>query len=266
MTSLFFDSHCHFDFAAFDEDRDTVWRACNARGIAALLVPGVSPVQWADAARLCRDYVGLMYGAGVHPWWVGEVYAGGFDKAALQAQINAELDKPWCKAVGECGLDAHIETPMALQQQVLAAQLAVAAECDMPVILHCVKAHNEMLQMLDASGVKRGVVHAFSGSPELAQQYWRRGFYLGIGGTITYERARKTRTAVQELPLEALLLETDAPDMPLAGRQGERNSPEYLPEIAKVLAELRGESLEKVAEVATANARALFKVGESTSH
>src|SRR5690606_13153989 len=130
------------------------------------------------------------------------------------------------------GLDANIDASMALQLLVLRAQLEVAAKCDKPVILHCVKAHNQLLEALDTSGVKRGVIHAFSGSSELAEQYWRRGFYLGIGGTITYERALKTRRAVQQLPLEALLLETDAPDMPMAGKQGERNSPEYLPEVA----------------------------------
>lgn len=262
---MFFDSHCHFDFAAFDEDREPLWQACRQRGVRGLLVPGVAPAQWPAAARLCGDYSGMIYGAGVHPWWVDELYAGGFDKAVLQTQLTAELEKPACRAVGECGLDVRIGTPMDLQQQVLAVQLAVAAECDRPVVLHCVKAHNELLQMLDASGVKRGVVHAFGGSQELARQYWRRGFYLGIGGTITYERARKTRAAVQQLPLEALLLETDAPDMPLAGRQGARNSPAYLPEVAGVLAQLRGETLEKVAAVTTANARALFKIAEATS-
>ncbi len=262
---MFFDSHCHFDFAAFDEDREALWRHCQDLGVCSLLVPGVSPPQWEAAARLCRDYRGMIYGAGVHPWWVGDLYAEGFDDAGLRTIMVEELEKPGCKAVGECGLDALCKSPMDLQQQVLEAQLAVAAERDLPVILHCVKAHNELLQALDASGVKRGVVHAFSGSPELAQQYWRRGFYLGIGGTITYERARKTRAAVQQLPLTALLLETDAPDMPLAGRQGERNSPAYLPEVARVLAQLRGESMASIAEVTTANARALFQVDEPVS-
>jgi len=261
---MFFDSHCHLDFAAFDEDREALWHACRQQGVQALLVPGVAPEQWPQAGQLCRDLSGVFYAAGVHPWWVGNLYSQGFDSQQLQAQLTAELEQPACRAVGECGLDALCETPMTLQQQVLKVHLEVAAACDKPVILHCVKAHNELLQALDASGVKRGVVHAFTGSAELAHQYWRRGFYLGIGGTITYPRAQKTRAAVQRLPLEALLLETDAPDMPLAGRQGQPNSPCYLPEVAAVLAELREESLERVAAITTGNAQALFGLGAAS--
>src|SRR5690606_35561975 len=108
IDAMFFDSHCHFDFAAFDEDREPLWQAYRQRGVRGLLGPGVAPAQWPAAGRLCGDYSGMIYGAGVHPWWEDELYAGGFDKAVLQTQLTAELEKPACRAVGEYGLDVRI--------------------------------------------------------------------------------------------------------------------------------------------------------------
>jgi TatD DNase family protein len=164
-------------------------------------------------------------------------------------------------AIGECGLDAAITTSLAIQLPVFEAQLCLATELGLPIIIHCRRSHNELTSLLKRNKLPPGgVIHAFSGSYEMAKQYWDMGFYLGIGGTITYERAHKTREAVKRMPLDALLLESDAPDMPLAGKQGQRNSPEHIPLIAQALAELRGESVQLIAEQTTRNAQTLFKI------
>ncbi|GGY75324.1 deoxyribonuclease [Cellvibrio zantedeschiae] len=255
----FFDSHCHFDFAIFDHDRDLVWSECNALGLNSMLVPGVAPSQWEKAAQVADKNLHIYLGVGLHPWWIEKEFAQNFNMLKQQLADNLSLKK--CVAIGECGLDAGIETPLEVQHQVLDVHLQLAHETKMPVIIHCVKAHNELLQQLKKYQLPAGgVIHAFSGSYEMATQYWSMGFRLGIGGTITYERANKTRNAVKQLPLDAILLETDAPDMPLNGKQGQRNSPVNIIAIAQTLADLRAESIEHVATHTTTNTRQLFKI------
>lgn len=255
MSGPLIDSHCHFDFDVFDADRDAVWARCRAAGLEGLLIPGTDPAQWRRAAGLCENRPGWFFAAGIHPWWP-QTASGDWREAWARA-----LSHPRCRAVGECGLDKLVEYPLDAQIPLLETHLAEAAERDLPVILHCVKAHNELIRCLKRHRLPRGgVVHAFSGSAEQAHTYWSMGFRLGVGGVITYERARKTRRAVAEVPAEALVLETDAPDMPLAGRQGERNSPEYLPEIARELAALRGCPVEQIARLTSDSARALFQL------
>lgn len=271
----FFDSHCHFDFTAFAADRSALWQICNSQGVTRLLMPGVAPEQWQQAAQLCTQYRGLFYAAGIHPHWLAQQTwlqktATGLLTPAAQEKIIALISDEitqsihagagHCVAVGECGLDNLIATPMELQQQVLITHIEAANQLQKPLIVHCVRAHNELIALLKKHRAHHGgVIHAFSGSYEVAQQYTALGFYLGIGGTITYDRAQKTRAAVTKIPLDFLLLETDAPDMPLAGKQGARNSPEYIPQIAQVLAALRGISLSDVTAATTNNALRLFK-------
>ena len=272
----FFDTHCHFDFIEFNADRAAIWQRCRAQNIRHLLIPGVFPDQWQTAAQLCEQYAGLMYAAGVHPHWIERQEwlqrdaTGSFTVATQeklitlmiaevqQAQLNGSSA---CVAVGECGLDKLIGTPIEQQQQLLSLHIDVANQLHKPLIVHCVRAHNEMIALLKKNKPNAGgVVHAFSGSYEIAREYVDLGFYLGVGGTITYERAQKTRAAVAQIPLDFLLLETDAPDMPLQGKQGQRNSPEYLPLIAQTLADLRSVSVAKVALATTTNATRLFRL------
>lgn len=255
MTAPLIDSHCHLDFDVFDRDRNELWSRCRSAGVGQLIVPGTDPDQWVRARSLCEAQPDWYFAAGVHPWWL--------DRAAddWEELCQRALTHPLCVAVGECGLDKHIEAPMIRQEALLDTHLDMARACDKPVILHCVKAHNELIRRLKRHRFPRGgVVHAFSGSADIATTYWQMGFRLGVGGVITYERARKTREAVSRVPLDALLLETDAPDMPLAGRQGERNSPEYLPVIAQTLAGLRDCPVEQVVRQTTDNSRQLFSL------
>lgn len=255
MLPTFFDSHCHFDFAEFDQQRETLWSDCHALGVQQLLIPGIQPSQWNTAYELAELHSGIVTAAGLHPWWV---------KSATLPSTNDwlnSLQRDHCVAIGECGLDAAIDTPLDLQHAVFEAHLKLAVECNMPLIIHVRQTHQQTLQLLKRyrppSG---GVIHGFTGSKELALSYWEMGFHLGIGGSITYERAHKTREAVKALPLESLLLETDAPDMPLSGFQGQANSPTRIVSVASVLAELRGETLERIAHDTTQNSQRLFKL------
>lgn len=261
----FFDSHCHFDFPEFDEDRAALWHDCQARGIRGLMLPGVTPDQWRRAQQMCHEYEGFFYSVGIHPHWLS---AAGLTASGMSQQLDhlrelilSHVQSPYCRALGETGLDELVETPRGLLEILLQWHLNLAAEVNKPVILHSVRAHHYLLPLLKhqklASG---GVIHAFSGSYEIAKQYWDLGFYLGIGGTITYDRAVKTRAAVQKMPLDALLLETDAPDMPLQGFQGQRNSPGKLCDVAESLAVLCGQPLATIAEQTTKNAARLFGI------
>lgn len=273
-----FDSHCHFDFPDFNADRVAIWQECNTCGVTGLLIPGVSPEQWQIAAELCTHFSDFFYAAGIHPHWIERQpwYPKNTcelldEKTLLHIAtiISAEITRSTlesvgqCIAVGECGLDKSITIPFPLQQQMLDVHIDVANQLRKPLIIHSVKTHNELLSCFKQNPPRYGgVIHAFSGSLETAQQFVARGFLLGVGGTITYARAQKTRHALSTIPLEHLILETDAPDMPLCGQQGGRNSPEYLPRIAQHLADLRGISVEQVAAVTYQNTRRLFGVPE----
>lgn len=254
----FIDSHCHFDFAEFEEDRAALWQQCQIEGIEKLIIPGTEPKQWQQSLAICQQFSGLYYAAGIHPWWVDKVKDIDED---IRQQWHDQLASPHCVAIGECGLDKTIATDIDLQINYFKAHLALACELNLPLIIHVRKSHNETLTLLQHYQPNAGgVIHGFSGSIELAEQYRQLGFYLGIGGTITYPRANKTRNTVSKLPLESIVLETDAPDMPLAGFQGKRNTPLRIPTIAQALADLRNEPLTTIAQVTTQNSRQLFSL------
>lgn len=255
------DSHCHLDFSLFDIDRTRLWRSCFASGIRQLIIPGIKPDQWLHAAHYARELKGVYFTVGIHPWWLAEVLAEAwFDFAICKEQLINAAQLTRCVGIGECGLDASIAAPMEQQLAMARLHCEVAIATGLPIIFHCRQAHNELLQLIDEFKGRQltGVIHAFSGSPELANAYVRRSFYLGIGGTITYPRAQKTRRAVTAVPLSSLLLETDAPDMPLQGYQGARNNPLHIPQIAQCLALLRGEKLAYLATQTRLNTQRLF--------
>lgn len=267
------DTHCHFDADDFADQQPQLWQACCARGVKTLIIPGVEPAQWQTAAQLSQRYSGIYYAVGIHPWWIEKILPDSLLNNSSSQHSEMLIDDDWrrdlhtqvsaknCVAIGECGLDGTITTPMVQQQQLFELHLQLAQELTKPLIIHSVKAHNDVFALLKKYRPRAGgVIHAFSGSLQQAQAYWQLGFYLGVGGTITYERAKKTRHAVTELPLEAIVLETDAPYMPLSGRQGEPNRPDYLPDIAHTLAQLRGQSLHHIAQQTTHNAKHLFGI------
>ena len=257
----FIDSHCHLDFPEFDVDRAALLQRARLLGVSEIIVPGVEPLQWPALQQLSKQLEGIYWSAGLHPWWIDKALPA--SRATFTQQLGQCLSDARCIAVGECGLDAGISMPMEQQIEWLMCQLDIAKRHHKPVILHCYKAHNALLECLrkvaGAGGwLHGGVLHGFSGSHELAQNYWRMNIALGVGGTITYPRANKTRQTVAALPREALVLETDAPSMPLIGAQGQRNSPESIPSIAACLAQLRGETLADVAAYTSANTARIF--------
>ena len=251
------DSHCHLDFSAFDSDRESVWQQCQQSGICALVIPGVYPEQWPVAQTLSESLNGVYFTAGLHPWWLAQVKVD----QDFSKQLSKVLDHSNCVAIGECGLDAAITMPLQEQRAVFEQQIALACDRNVPLVIHCRKAHSEVLALLKRfQPAKGGVIHGFSGSQAIAEAYWKLGFYLGVGGTITYQRANKTRQALEAMPLESLLLETDAPDMPLQGKQGGRNSPLYLPEVGQALADLKQLPLADIIQQTTDNSCRLFSI------
>ncbi|UTA47623.1 TatD family hydrolase [Simiduia sp. 21SJ11W-1] len=239
-----FDTHAHLDLQPLASDAKSVWQQARAAGVCHVLIPGVSPDAWAQTCAQAARLTGAYWAAGLHPWWLEK--CPGLSPEHLQRQLHETFENnPQCPpiAVGECGLDGTLATPVALQIPWLEAQLEVAQALGKPAILHAHKAHNEVLQTLKKFPAVRGVIHGFAGSVSLAEQYLSKGWLLGIGGVVTYERAQKTRTTLAALPAGSFVLETDAPAMPIAGRQGLANTPSQLIEIASCVAGLRNESM-----------------------
>lgn len=249
------DSHCHFDFAEFDQNRAAIWQHCQALNIKQLIIPGTEPQQWQRAAQIAQQFDGMYSACGLHPYFINNSNQQNLQQTMLDfIQANPQII-----AIGECGLDKHIPVDEATQQQVFTTQVQLAIELELPLIIHVRDQHNSLLRLLKQLKPKQGgVIHGFAGSFELAQSYWQLGFYLGIGGVISYPRAQKTRKAVQQMPLESLLLETDAPDMPLCGQSAKSNTPENIIAIAQCLAELKGLSLDAIEQQTTLNAQRLF--------
>ncbi|MBZ0072876.1 MAG: TatD family hydrolase [Gammaproteobacteria bacterium] len=244
-----FDTHCHIDVAAFAADRTAVLARARAAGVTRILVPAVTVDGWGFLVELCRREPGLLPALGLHPVYIDQHRDADVDTLAEWV----ERERP--VAIGEIGLDYFVAgLDRERQQHLLEAQLIVARDSGLPVVLHVRKAHDAMLATLKRIRVQGGIAHAFNGSLQQAGHYLDLGFKLGFGGMLTYERSTKLRRLAQALPPEALVLETDAPDMTVAAHHGERNSPEYLPYCLQALAAARDEPLERIAALTTRNA------------
>lgn len=251
--SLLYDSHCHLDAADFDADRPAVLDRARAAGVTRQLVPAVDRASWDRIAALCDADAGLRPAWGLHPMFLDAHRPGHLDDLAAWLRDRRPA------AVGECGLDFFVEgLDPGQQRHYFQRQLELARDFDLPVVLHARRAVDEVIAALRRVGGLRGVVHSWSGSEEQARQLFALGFHLGIGGPVTYERAQRLRRIVATMPIEHLLLETDAPDQPDAGQRGQRNEPARLPVVLATVAALRGESPERIAEATAANATALF--------
>lgn len=249
------DSHSHIDVAEFDGDRDAVLARARAAGVGVQIVPAISRSGWPALRKLCAEQAGLHAAFGLHPMYLDQHQAEDLDA------LSAILDDARPAAVGECGLDFFVEgLDRDDQHFYFTRQLELARERDLPVIVHARRAFDEVAAALRKIGNLRGVVHSFSGSAQQAEQLWKLGFFLGIGGPVTYPRARRLRDIVANMPSEFLLLETDSPDQPLSGHQGQRNEPALLVEVLAVVAGLRGESTEQVARTTSRNAQRLFNL------
>jgi len=250
-----FDSHAHLDAPEFDGDRARVLRDAREAGVMEMLVPAITAAGWPRLQALCASEPGLHPAYGLHPCYLAQHAEG--DLVALDAWLRTHP----AAAVGECGLD-YMQAGLDHERQMhfLRGQFEIAHRFDLPLVLHARHAFEAVILELRGFGKPlRGVVHSFSGSAEQAQQLWKLGFLVGIGGPVTHERARRLQKVVASLPMESLLLETDAPDQPGARHKGERNEPAFLGEVLHCVAGLRGENPDELARVTTVNARRLFR-------
>jgi len=253
---VLFDSHCHLDDPAFDGDRESVIRAARAAGVARFLLPGVGHWTWPRQLALAAREPGFHCALGLHPLFLERHRLEDLERLA------EALDHPRVVAVGEVGLDFyHKDADRTAQQALFEAQVRLARERGLPLVLHVRRAHDPVLATLRRLRFPHGgICHACNASLQQARQYLDLGFRLGFGGPLTYPGSRRIRALAAELPSEALCLETDAPDLPPVTHRGERNSPAHLPEILSALAELRGTSPETLAEITYANACQALRV------
>jgi len=220
------DTHTHLDFEMFDDDRAQVIARARNAGVERIVVLGVHAANWQRVWQLACDEPSVHAALGLHPVFLEEHQDAHVQQ--LRDWLERLRGKPKLCAVGEIGLDYYIDNPdIERQQRLLEAQLALAADFSLPVLLHVRRAHAPMIATLKRYKLERsGVIHAFSGSWEEAREYLRLGFRLGLGGAGTWPQAQRMHRVLRQLPLEAIVLETDAPDIPPAGHAGERNSPE----------------------------------------
>lgn len=250
---MFIDTHCHLDAAEFDADRDAVAARARAAGVEVMVVPSVACANFSAVRETCRRHAGCFPALGIHPLYVNDAVPG--DLEVLRAEIAAQ--RPL--AVGEIGLDFFVAEPdRDRQEYFFSEQLKIARDAGLPVLLHLRRAQDAVLKHLRRIRPPGGIAHAFNGSRQQAEAFINLGFKLGFGGAMTWPRALNLRRLAATLPLEAIVLETDAPDMPpeFVGRG--RNSPEALPRIAQCLAGLRGLPLAEIAAATRANALAVL--------
>ena len=250
------DSHCHLDFPVFDTTRQQLVKSARQAGVSHIVIPAVTYQGFQRVIDTASAYPHLSFALGLHPCFMQEHQSSDLEKLAECIETC-----PVC-AVGEIGLDFYIaDYDAAAQLSLLKAQLKIAKEHQLPVLLHVRKAHDIMLKTLREMRFEQGgIVHAFSGSAQQAGHYIKMGFALGFGGVVTYPRSNKIRSLAKTLPLGSIVLETDSPDMPLYGRQGEPNQPLRVVDVLKEVAVLRPEPIEVIAAITTANVMRLLKL------
>ena len=259
------DTHCHLDAPEFDADRAAVVARARAAGVGQMVIPAVAAAHFQAARALAHEH-GLAYALGLHPLWLAD--ADETHLGQLAQALKTHRDDPRLVAVGEIGLDHFVPgLDRAKQERFYTAQLRLARDAGLPAILHVRRSADALLKALRRIEVPGGIAHAFNGSRQQAEQFIALGFRLGFGGTLTFDRALQIRELAATLPASALVLETDAPDIPphwlyrtaeqRAAMPGQgRNEPAELPRIAAVLAPLRGLPLPALAALTTANAQA----------
>ncbi len=254
------DTHCHLDDPRLDTERAKILENAVTAGIFAQVIPAVTAASWKRVRRLCNTQSNLYPCYGLHPMFL--------DQHNLQ---HIELLQDWLKtepavAVGECGLDYFKDTSQKETQKTLfRKQLEIATEFDLPAVVHANRAVEDVILLIRKSKLRRGVVHSFNGSRVQAQRLIDLGFKLSFGGAITFERATKIRNLVKQLPLEYLMIESDAPDQPPAKYNRELNQPAFLSEIFSTICSLRGESPHIIQTQLNQNASELFGISNTNS-
>lgn len=253
---LIFDTHAHYDDAQFDADREALLSAMPENGVGLILDPGCDPESSRAAIALAEQYPHIYAAVGYHPENCAPYTDADLDILRRLAQ------HPKVVAIGEIGLDYYWEQnpPKEFQQAVFRAQLALARELDLPVIVHDRDAHADCLAIVKEFPEVRGVFHCYSGSVEMARELWKLGWYLGLDGPVTYKNARRTVEVAAEVPLERLLLETDSPYMAPVPKRGTRNDSRNIVHIAEKIAEIRNMTADAIIRVSAENGRRLFGI------
>lgn len=253
--SALIDSHVHTDDQRFATDRPEIIQAARQAKVIAQIVPSISQRLWPRVQQVCAAEPDLFACYGLHPCFMQEHENAHLNELALW------LGRERPVAVGECGLDYYIaDADKGRQQHVFGAQLALAREFNLPIVIHARKAVEDVIRMIRSSGHYRGMIHSFNGSAQQASRLIDLGYRLGFGGAVTYDRATRLRELVSTLPLDALLLETDAPDQSAASHVGERNEPAHLADIWQAISTLRAEDAQTIAQATTRNAIELFRL------
>ena len=253
---MLFDTHAHMDDRAFDEDRLELIASLPAQGVALVMNPGCSLASSRNADALSKQFDFLYAAVGSHPDAADEV-----NEAVLEEYRQLCRNNPKIKAIGEIGLDYHYEDiPREIQLQAFRAQMALAAELNLPVIVHEREAHADGMAVVDEFPSVKGVFHCYSGSAEMALELVKRGWYIGFTGVLTFKNARKALEVAAAIPLERLVLETDCPYMAPEPFRGKRNHPGYLYRMAERLAELRGGPVEEIHRITTENGKRLYNI------
>ncbi|MGM0542390.1 MAG: TatD family hydrolase [Pseudomonadota bacterium] len=252
---MLIDAHCHLDFAAFNPDREAVIDAAKRAGVEHFIVPGTTREQWRQVLAL-GERAAFSVCAGLHPYFIDQHQLS--DLTELDILLG---EQPEIVAVGECGIDGRFEDTLEAQWRYFEAQLTLAKQHELPVVVHCVKANDSVAERLRQLALAHtGLIHAFSGSYEQARKFIDLGYLLGLGGAATYSRAKRLHRVIRALPDDSFVLETDSPDMPLSGYQGQRNEPCRVSEVCDTVAALRDQTVEQVAACSSANARRLFRL------
>ena len=253
---MLFDTHAHLDDRAFDQDREALLTTLPEQGLTLVMNPGCSLASSRNVDVLTRQYSYLYGAVGSHPDAADEVNDAVLEEYRLMCANNPKI-----KAIGEIGLDYHYEDiPRQLQKEAFRKQMALAAELELPAIVHDRDAHGDALEIIDEFPDVTGVFHCYSGSLELAEELVRRGWYIGFTGVLTFKNAKKAVEIAQSIPLERLVLETDCPYMAPEPFRGKRNHPGYLYRMAERLAEIRNLTVEQVQAATLENGKKLYRI------
>ena len=253
---MLFDTHAHMDDRAFDEDREELLTSLPGKGIALLMNPGCSLESSRNASLLSRTYDYIYAAVGSHPDAADEVNEDVLEDYRKLCKLNPKI-----KAIGEIGLDYHYEDiPRELQLKAFRAQMALAAELDLPAIVHERDAHEDGMKVVDEFPTVTGVFHCYSGSAEMAKALVKQGWYIGFTGVLTFKNARKALEVAASIPIDRIVLETDCPYMAPEPFRGRRNDPGKLYRMAERLAELRGLTVEEIHRITVENGKRLYRI------
>lgn len=258
---MWIDTHCHLDAVEFGAEASEVAAGAAQLGVGCIVIPAIARDNFQSVRMLAAQHANCVYALGIHPIFVPQAAESDLD--TLRNAVREAINDPYFVAIGEIGLDFFVpglsDPPLRQKQEFFyAEQLKIARDFGLPVLLHVRRSQDVILKYLRRIDVASGIAHAFNGSFQQAEEFIKLGFKLGFGGAMTFTRALQIRRLATQLPLEALVLETDAPDIPPAWVHRERNSPEHLPRIGEELAALRSMSVEEIAQATSANARAVL--------